>query len=85
MLRIHSHSNKRDEVQTKIKDIPIVKEYLDVLPEDISTLPLDREVEFTIDVLPRITPIFKASYRMAPAEMKELKVQLRELLNKKNY
>lgn len=60
----------------KPKDVPMVCEYLDVFSKELSRLPPDREVEFTIDVIPGTTPIFQAPYRMAPAELKELKVQL---------
>ena len=45
-------------------------------------LPPDREIEFVIDVIPGTTPISKAAYRMAPTELKELKLQLQELLDK---
>ncbi|KAF5785586.1 putative nucleotidyltransferase, Ribonuclease H [Helianthus annuus] len=46
----------------------------------LSGLPPDREVEFTIDLIPGAEPISKAPYRMAPLELKELKEQLQELL-----
>jgi len=52
----------------------VVKEYPDVFLEGISGLPPDREVEFTIDVLSKTAHISKARYRMAPVEMKELKI-----------
>ena len=48
--------------------------YADVFLKDLPGLPLDREVEFAIDLLPGITPISKAPYRMAPTELKELKI-----------
>ncbi|XP_021722872.1 uncharacterized protein LOC110690361 [Chenopodium quinoa] len=60
----------------KIEDVPIVNEFLDVFPDETSGMPPKREVEFTIDLIPGATPISKAPYRMAPAEMSELKVQL---------
>ena len=41
----------KNEIEAKIENIPMVKEYPNVFPEDISGLPPDREVEFTIDVL----------------------------------
>jgi len=66
----------------EIKTIPVVNEYPDVFSEDLPGLPPDRKVEFTIDLSPGTAPISKASYRMAPAEMKELKIQLQDLLNK---
>ncbi|XP_021738194.1 uncharacterized protein LOC110704684 [Chenopodium quinoa] len=51
-------------------------------PKEISRMPPKRELEFTIDLVPGTTPISEAPYRMAPAKMGELKVQLRELLDK---
>ncbi|XP_063946164.1 uncharacterized protein LOC108194850 [Daucus carota subsp. sativus] len=66
----------------KIDEIPVVKEYKDVFPEELPGIPPDREIEFTIDLVPSTAPISKAPYRMAPAEMKELATQLQELLDK---
>ncbi|KAJ1691029.1 hypothetical protein LUZ63_015184 [Rhynchospora breviuscula] len=54
----------------------------ELLAEEISGLPPEREIEFPIDLIPGTTPISKTPYRMAPAEMKELKVQLDELMEK---
>ncbi|RVW32976.1 hypothetical protein CK203_095563 [Vitis vinifera] len=59
-----------------------MRDYPDVLPDDLLGLPPEREVEFTIDLAPETTPISKAPYRMAPMELKELKIQLQELLDK---
>ena len=67
---------------TQLEDILIVKEFPDVFPDDISGLPPDREVEFTIDLIPGTEPISIPPYRMAPAELRELKAQLEELLSK---
>ena len=63
-------------------DIPVVREFMDVFPDDLIELPPDRELEFTIDLVPGTTSISKAPYRMAPVELKELKLQLQELLDK---
>ena len=63
-------------------EIPIIREFQDVFPDDITGLPLDREVEFTIDFIPGTEPISIPPYRMAPAELRELKAQLEELLSK---
>ena len=54
----------------------MVNEFIDVFPENLPWLPLDREIEFSIDLQPGITPISQAPYRIAPTELKELKVQL---------
>jgi len=57
------------------QDIPIVQEFLDVFQE-VPGLPPDWEIEFAIDLLPGTTPISKAPYQMALAELAELKKQL---------
>ena len=69
-------------VDKSVKDVEVVKEFEDVFPEDFSSLPPDREIEFSIDVLRRSSPIFIAPYRITPAELTELKKQLTELLEK---
>ncbi|KAL0549329.1 hypothetical protein IC582_013810 [Cucumis melo] len=66
----------------KPEDVPVVKEFLDVFPDELSGLPPDREIEFTIELLPGTAPISQAPYRMAPSELKELKMQLQELVDK---
>ncbi|GAU10603.1 hypothetical protein TSUD_418240, partial [Trifolium subterraneum] len=63
-------------------DIPIVREYLDVFPKEINSLPPEREIEFSIDLVPGSQPISIAPYRMSPLELRELKSQLEELLQK---
>ena len=60
----------------------MVNEFVSVFPEDLPGLPPDREVTFEIEVLPGTAPISKAPYRMAPVELRELQVQLQELLDK---
>ena len=66
----------------KLDDIPVVREFSDVFLKDLPGIPIDREIEFSIDLLPRTSPISKAPYRMALTELKELKEQLQELLEK---
>nr|XP_027075952.1 uncharacterized protein LOC113699803 [Coffea arabica] len=68
--------------QVKLEDVPAVREFPDVFPEELKTLPPEREVEFKIDLVPGAAPISKTPYRMAPAELKELKIQLQDLLEK---
>ena len=70
------------EQSMKLGDVPVVNEFLEVFLEDLPGLPPDREIEFVIDLIPGTAPISKAPYRMAPSELKELKVQLQELLDK---
>ena len=56
--------------------------FLDVFPDDIVGLPPEREVKFTIDLIPGTEPISIPPYRMAPTELRVLKAQLKELLSK---
>ncbi|KAK1431931.1 hypothetical protein QVD17_08737 [Tagetes erecta] len=66
--------------EISINNYPIVREYPDVFPDELPGLPPDREIEFSIDLIPGAEPISKAPYRMAPLELKELKEQLQELM-----
>nr|GFA73622.1 putative reverse transcriptase domain, aspartic peptidase domain protein [Tanacetum cinerariifolium] len=65
-----------------IHDQPIVSEFPDVFPDELPRIPPVREVEFNIELIPGAEPISKAPYRMAPIELKELKDQLQELLER---
>jgi len=69
-------------IEAQEESKPIMKEFLDVLPEDLPGLPPDRDVDFDIEVIPNTAPISKAPYWMAPVELAELKKQLQEYLDK---
>ncbi|WVZ97144.1 hypothetical protein U9M48_042699 [Paspalum notatum var. saurae] len=66
----------------EIKKIPVVRDFPDVFPEELPGLPPDRDVEFRIDLVPGTAPVSKRPYRMAPDELKELKIQLQEQQDK---
>nr|AAD37020.1 putative retroelement pol polyprotein [Arabidopsis thaliana] len=74
-------TTKEVGASAELKDILIVNEFSDVFAA-VSGVPPDRSDPFTIELEPGTTPISKAPYRMAPAEMAELKKQLEELLAK---
>ena len=76
------HVHDESQPAPGIDEIPVVSELEDVFPDEIRGMPPNREVEFGIDLVPGTAPISKAPYRMAPAEMKELREQLQELLDK---
>jgi hypothetical protein len=65
-----------------LDEIPVVCEYPDVFPDELSGMPPDRDVEFVIELQPGTAPISKRPYRMPPKELAELKTQLQELLDK---
>ena len=62
--------SKREQVN--IKNIPVIKEFPDVFPEELLGVPPEREVDLSIEVVQGTTPISRAPYRMAPTELKEL-------------
>ena len=70
------------KARPSVSDIPTASDFPDVFPEELSGLPPQREIEFAIDVVPGATPASITPYRMAPLELKELKLQLQELLEK---
>ena len=68
--------------QVDLENIPVIKEFPDVFPEELSGVPSKREVDLSIIVVQGMTLISRAPYHMAPTELKELKTQLQDLLDK---
>ncbi|GJZ33471.1 hypothetical protein Tco_0578907 [Tanacetum coccineum] len=66
----------------RLEDVPVIRDFPEVFPEELPGLPPPRQVEFRIDLIPGATPVARAPYRLAPIEMKELSKQLQELLEK---
>ena len=67
--------------QIELENSLVVKDFPDVFPEELLGIPLEREVDLSIEILLGTTPTSRAPYRMAPTELKELKIQLQELLD----
>ncbi|GKC03647.1 putative reverse transcriptase domain-containing protein, partial [Tanacetum coccineum] len=68
--------------EKRLEDVPIVQDFPKVFPEDLPGLPLTRQVEFQIDLIPGAAPVARAPYRLTPSEMKELSEKLKELSDK---
>nr|GEV64472.1 reverse transcriptase domain-containing protein [Tanacetum cinerariifolium] len=66
----------------RLENIPVVKEFLDVLPKDLPSLPQVRQVEFQIDLILGAAPVARGPYRLAPSEMQKLMDQLQELADR---
>ncbi|KAH0694961.1 hypothetical protein KY285_022058 [Solanum tuberosum] len=78
LVRVHDSSVEIPHFQS----VPIVREFPEVFPDDLPGIPPEREIDFGIDLIPDTRPISIPPYRMAPAELKELKEQLKDLLEK---
>jgi hypothetical protein len=63
-------------------EVPVVNEFPNVFPEELSGMPPDRDIEFVIELKPGTTLIYKTAYRMATLELAELKEYIKELLEK---
>nr|GEX46189.1 putative reverse transcriptase domain-containing protein [Tanacetum cinerariifolium] len=82
MTQISARTEEDRSEGKQLKDVLIVRDFLNVFPEDFPGLPPARPVEFQIDLIPGAAPVARASYRLAPSEMKELLEQLQELSDK---
>ncbi|GJZ76613.1 hypothetical protein Tco_0641285 [Tanacetum coccineum] len=68
--------------EPRISDIPVVRDFTNVFPEDLLGLPPQRQVEFCIDLVHGAMPVMKSPYRLAPSKMQELSKQLQVLEDK---
>ena len=74
--------DKMQETKSRPEEVSIVKYFMEVFPKDLPGLPPEREISFEIELLPGSAPVSKAPHRMALAELKELQIQLQELLDR---
>jgi hypothetical protein len=78
-----SNSGTVNSIEGKtLEDIRVANEFPDVFPEDLPSMPPDRDVEFSIEHIPGTAPISKRPYRMDFKDLAELKKQIEELLSK---
>ncbi|GKG36823.1 hypothetical protein Tco_0446996, partial [Tanacetum coccineum] len=68
--------------EKRLEDVPTIRDFSEVFPEDLPGLPPTRQVEFQIDLVPGAAPVARAPYRLSPSELQELSTQLQELSNK---
>ncbi|GKC11261.1 putative reverse transcriptase domain-containing protein [Tanacetum coccineum] len=77
-----AHVTEKKSKEKLLEDVPVIHDLPEVFPEELLGLPPPRQVEFRIDLVPGAAPVARAPYRLAPSEMRELSVQLQELLEK---
>ena len=83
IFTIYIMNDKENDMKPKLEDIPILKEFEDIFPEEVSRLSPKRDIDFTINLIPGAVPTLKAPYRMNIIVLTELKSQLQELMVKK--
>ncbi|GJU68707.1 putative reverse transcriptase domain-containing protein [Tanacetum coccineum] len=77
-----AHVTEKKSKEKRLEDVPVIRDFLEVFSEDFLGLPPPRQVEFRIDLVSGAAPVARAPYRLAPFKMRELSVQLQELLEK---
>ncbi|GKD10399.1 putative reverse transcriptase domain-containing protein [Tanacetum coccineum] len=82
LAQVTSKKVEEKSEEKRLEDVPIVREFPEVFPKDLPGLPPARQVEFQIDLVHSATPVARAPYRLARAEMQELSTQLQELSDK---
>ncbi|GJX23719.1 putative reverse transcriptase domain-containing protein [Tanacetum coccineum] len=82
LAHVTMKENKDKSKEKRLEDVPTVRDFPEVFPEDLPGLPPIRQVEFQIDLVPGAAPVARAPYRLAPSEMEELSTQLQELSDK---
>ncbi|GKE03136.1 putative reverse transcriptase domain-containing protein [Tanacetum coccineum] len=84
LANVNTRNRDKEEKSEKkrLEDVPIIRDFPDVFPEDLPGLPPTRQVEFQIDLIPGAAPVARAPYQLAPSGMKELSEQLKELSDK---
>ncbi|GJX46455.1 retrotransposon protein, putative, ty3-gypsy subclass [Tanacetum coccineum] len=82
LAQVTVKEDKDKSEEKRLEDVPTVRDFPEVFPEDLPGLPPTRQVEFQIDLVPGAAPVARAPYRLAPSEMEELSTQLQELSDK---
>ncbi|GJX06853.1 putative reverse transcriptase domain-containing protein [Tanacetum coccineum] len=77
-----AHVTEKEPKEKRLEDVPVIRDFPEVFPDDLPGLPPPRQVEFKIELVPGAAPVARAPYRLAPSEMKELANQLQELSEK---
>ncbi|GJV94488.1 putative reverse transcriptase domain-containing protein [Tanacetum coccineum] len=73
---------ENESEEKRLEDVPTIRDFPEVFPEDLPGLPPTRQVEFQIDLVPGVAPVARDLYRLAPSKLQELSTQLQELSDK---
>ncbi|GJT91861.1 putative reverse transcriptase domain-containing protein [Tanacetum coccineum] len=82
LVHITTKEDKDKSEEKRLEDVPIVRDFPKVFPEDLLGILQARQVEFQIDLVLGAAPVARAPYRLAPSKIKELAEQLQELSDK---
>jgi hypothetical protein len=77
---VHLKAYIQHTMAKNMKEIPVVREFLNVFPDDLLGMPPERDIEFKIELQPGNAPITRSPYKMSRDELAKLKIQLKDLL-----
>ncbi|GJW44093.1 putative reverse transcriptase domain-containing protein, partial [Tanacetum coccineum] len=76
------HVTEKEPKEKSLNDVPIIRDFPEVFPDDLPGLPPPRQVEFRIELVHGAAPVARAPYRLVSSKLKELSDQLKELSEK---
>ncbi|GJT30385.1 putative reverse transcriptase domain-containing protein [Tanacetum coccineum] len=76
LTQVMSKKEEDKSEEKRLEDVPIMQMFSKFFPEELPGLPPTRQVKFQIDLVPGVTPVARAPYRLAPSEMQELSAQI---------
>nr|GEV00379.1 reverse transcriptase domain-containing protein [Tanacetum cinerariifolium] len=79
-IPVKAHVTEKEPKEKCLEDVPIIRDFLEVFPDDLLGLPPPRQVEFRIELMPGAAPVARAPYHLASSEIKEFSDQLKELI-----
>jgi hypothetical protein len=71
-----------EDDKSNLEDHPILREYRHMFPKEVPGLPPRRDIDFSIELSPGVVPMSRTPYRMSTLELVELKLQLKEMMDK---
>jgi hypothetical protein len=71
-----------EDDRPNLEDHPILREYRDVFLEEVPGLPPRRDIDFSLELAPGVVPMSRTPYRMSTPELVEIKLQLKEMMDK---
>ncbi|GKF25132.1 putative reverse transcriptase domain-containing protein [Tanacetum coccineum] len=77
-----AHVTEKEPKEKRLEGVPIIRNFLEVFPDDLPGLPPPRQVEFRFELVPAAAPVACAPYRLASSELKEFSDQLKKLSEK---
>ncbi|GKC71347.1 putative reverse transcriptase domain-containing protein, partial [Tanacetum coccineum] len=81
LAQVMSKKDEDKSEEKRLEDVPIVRNFSEVFPDEFPGLPPTWQVKFQIDLVPGVAPVARAPYRLAPSKTQELSTQIDDLFD----